>query len=201
MSAAWAAWEAEKQRVRPTYGRVDYEGTFAGRGFGSHLAWMLTIAGLVALCFAFTCVGMLPWSSLEPEIRELSGKPAKAQLARDLGTLLPAGAEAAAHDVRTATCHPRGPVQVWYRFDLLREQIEPFRQHLIRTWNAKSGHLAHESRGADAMAKSGGPEWWDPDAVADCDHHLALDMAHGYTVFRIALSRQSGRVFVYVGGK
>ena len=85
----------------------------------------------------------------------------------------------------------------WYRFDLPREQVTPYRQHMINTWLASLKHRTDEGADDAAFESAGAPPWWDP-AEFDPQTRVRLLRANGDTAFQAAFSVKRGRVYIRV---
>ena len=86
----------------------------------------------------------------------------------------------------------------WYRFDLPREQVPLYREHLIKTW---LDHMKHrvEDGGGDAAFEGGGggPPFWDASEFDDGTRVRLLE-SNGDVAFQAAFSASRGRVYVRV---
>jgi hypothetical protein len=85
----------------------------------------------------------------------------------------------------------------WYRFDLPREQVPAYREHLLQRW---LDHLKHrvEDGGNDAAFQSAGaPPFWDAKEFDD-GTRLRLLQSNGDVAFQAAFCASRGRVYIRV---
>ena len=85
----------------------------------------------------------------------------------------------------------------WYRFDLPREQVPLFREHLVRTWLNSLKHRVEDGGGDPAFQTAGAPPFWDATEFDDGTRIRLLE-SNGDVAFQAAFSVTRGRVYVRV---
>ena len=85
----------------------------------------------------------------------------------------------------------------WYRFDLPREQVPLYREHLIHAWLDALKHRVEDGGGDPAFDKAGAPPFWDSTEFDD-GTRIRLLQSNGDVAFQAAFSSTRGRVYIRV---
>jgi len=85
----------------------------------------------------------------------------------------------------------------WYRFDLPRDQVPLYREHLVKTWLEHLKHRVEDGGGDSAFDKGGGPPFWDASEFDDGTRIRLLE-SNGDVAFQAAFSVSRGRVYLRV---
>jgi hypothetical protein len=85
----------------------------------------------------------------------------------------------------------------WYRFDLPREQVPLYRQHLVKTWLEHLKHRIEDGGGDVAFDSVGAPPFWDASEF-DMGTRVRLMQSNGEVAFQAAFSETRGRVYIRV---
>jgi hypothetical protein len=85
----------------------------------------------------------------------------------------------------------------WYRFDLPREQVPLYREHLVRSWIDSLKHRVEDGGGDPAFDKTGAPPFWDTSEFDD-GTRIRLLQSNGDVAFQAAFSNSRGRVYIRV---
>jgi len=85
----------------------------------------------------------------------------------------------------------------WYRFDLPREQVPLYRQHLLERWLDQLKHRVEDGGNDPAFQSNGAPTFWDAKEFDD-GTRVRLLRANGDVAFQAAFSAQRGRVYIRV---
>jgi hypothetical protein len=85
----------------------------------------------------------------------------------------------------------------WYRFDLPREQVAIYRQHMLQRWLDQLKHRVEDGGNDPAFQSTGAPLFWDATEFDD-GTRVRLVRANGDVAFQAAFSATRGRVYVRV---
>jgi hypothetical protein len=85
----------------------------------------------------------------------------------------------------------------WYRFDLPRDQVPLYREHLVKAWLNSLKHRVEDGGGDPAFLTAGSPPFWDASEFDD-GTRLRLLEANGDVAFQAAFSVTRGRVYIRV---
>jgi hypothetical protein len=85
----------------------------------------------------------------------------------------------------------------WYRFDLPRDQVPLYREHLVKAWLNALKHRVEDGGGDPAFDKTGAPPFWDSTEFDD-GTRLRLIQSNGDVAFQAAFSSSRGRVYIRV---
>ena len=90
-----------------------------------------------------------------------------------------------------------GGATTWYRFDLPREQVMLYRQHMLDRWLDHLKHRVEDGGNDPAFQRAGSPPFWDATEFDD-GTRVRLLRANGEVAFQAAFSATRGRVYVRV---
>jgi hypothetical protein len=85
----------------------------------------------------------------------------------------------------------------WYRFDLPRDQVAAYRQHILDRWLDQLKHRVEDGGNDAAFQSTGAPTFWDTNEFDD-GTRLRLLRANGDVAFQAAFNATRGRVYVRV---
>jgi hypothetical protein len=90
-----------------------------------------------------------------------------------------------------------GGATTWYRFDLPREQVSLYREHLLRRWLDHLKHRVEDGGNDPAFQSTSAPAFWDSKEFDD-GTRLRLLRGNGDVAFQAAFCATRGRVYIRV---
>jgi hypothetical protein len=160
----------------------------------------LIIGGALAVALVVGCVWA--YAAWQEATWSRSDASAKAGIIKELGTLGP-GQTFHATGIRVAdqmdgalAFEVQRVRRKWYCFNLPKNEIDAYRDHLERTWKKVPTHLVGDSPAPPSCSEHR-PKWWDP-ADFEKGEQFSLNLFQ-QPIFQVSLSSRTGRVYLFVG--